>query len=142
MSTPNPRPNQAVNQRRSQRILVSVPISVSGTQPTGAVFVEDTSTLIVNAHGGLILLKEKVFSGQIVTIKHVMTNDEIDCTVIDVTLGSEGIPEIGLEFQKANPIFWHVSFPPTDWSPRSPEAKHYVQSPVAQVPSRPTLAKK
>ena len=48
------------NQRRSQRILLSVPLCVSGRRADGTAFVEHASTLIVNASGGLVALKEAV----------------------------------------------------------------------------------
>jgi hypothetical protein len=40
------------NQRRSQRILLAVPLLVSGRHADGTVFVEHAFTLIVNASGG------------------------------------------------------------------------------------------
>ena len=112
MSTLNTRLISIANQRRSQRILVSVPIRVSGKLPNGRAFSEHTSTLVVNAHGALAMLKETVQSGQVLTVQNVATQDEIDCRVIDVNTGPDGIAEIGLEFLKASPKFWHVSFPP------------------------------
>jgi hypothetical protein len=31
--------------------------------------------------------------------------------------------EVGLDFVKASPGFWRISFPPPDWTTESPEAK-------------------
>src|SRR5258707_11238360 len=45
MSTPNTRPTLTANQRRSQRILLSVPLRVSGKRVNGTLFVEHTKTL-------------------------------------------------------------------------------------------------
>jgi len=53
-STPNIWPTQAANQRRSPRILLSVPLRVSGKRANGTPFVEHTKALIVNAHGTLL----------------------------------------------------------------------------------------
>ena len=142
LTTPNTRVSSALNQRRSQRIIVAVPIRVTGKQIAGAKFVEETNTLMVNAHGALIALKEKVEEGQVLTIHNLATADEIQCAVIDVTVGSNGAPEIGVEFQKASPNYWRVSFPPSDWSPRSPEAKGHVRTANNPIPVNPTLAKK
>jgi hypothetical protein len=142
LTTPNSRVIPAVNQRRSQRIMVAVPIRVTGKQRSGEQFEEETNTLIVNAHGALIALKEKVEEGQIVTIRNLATEDKIPCAVIDVTVDSNGAPEIGVEFQKAAPNFWRVSFPPSDWSPRSPEAKGYVRAASNAIPVNATPAKK
>jgi len=128
MSTPNLRPNAFANQRRSQRVLLSVPLRVSGKRMNGSVFVEHTHTLVVNAHGALIQLREVVHKGQPLTLLNVATGEEERCTVMDVNEGPNGVPEIGIEFADVNPRFWRVSFPPADWSTRSPEAKRYSSS--------------
>jgi hypothetical protein len=70
VSTPNIRPNPCISQRRSQRILLSVPIIISGTRSNHAPFSERTSTLIVKAHGALIQLRERVLVGEKVRMKH------------------------------------------------------------------------
>lgn len=53
------------NQRRSQRILVSVSVCVTGKRP-------------VNAHGALILLKEEVAVGQTITVEHIASKQTIE----------------------------------------------------------------
>ncbi|HUL32982.1 MAG TPA: hypothetical protein VL128_03805 [Candidatus Eisenbacteria bacterium] len=126
MSTQNLRPNAHGQQRRSQRILLAVPLRVSGKRPNGTAFVEHTNTLIVNAHGGLITLRETVQRGQEVALWNAKTGEEVRCLVVDVNEGPSGTPEVGVEFTEANPRFWRVSFPPSDWSARSPEAKRYA----------------
>jgi hypothetical protein len=121
-----------VNQRRSQRILLSVSIAVSGDQAGGAPFVEPTSTVIVNVHGALIRLREPVRVGQRLRIKNVMTNEERLCVVADVNPG-QIIPEVGVAFSESCPKFWRVSFPPEDGSPRGPKAKRIAQKTDADV---------
>ena len=135
MSTPNIRPTLTANQRRSQRILLSVPLLVSGKRVNGTVFVEHTKTLIVSAHGALLQLQETVLQGQPLTLRNVVTGEETVCKVVDLNPGASGLAEIGVEFAQANPRFWRVSFPPADWSPRSPEAKRFASSPVAAPPA-------
>lgn len=125
MSTVNVRQGQYANQRRSQRILLSVPVKVTGKRANGTKFEELTSTLIVNAHGALLQLREAVKEGNLVEVRNVVTNEELACMVVDVATASNGTFEVGVEFSIANPKFWRVSFPPADWSPRSPEAKRY-----------------
>jgi hypothetical protein len=123
------------NQRRSQRILISASIRVSGMAPTGAVFEENTSTIVVNAHGALIFMKEKVWIGQALTMQHVASQEEIDCIVKGINPEPDGVPEISIEFQKPCPRFWHISFPPSDWTSRSPEAKGFVKPQGVLVPA-------
>jgi len=128
MSTPNIRPSMFANQRRSQRILLSVAVRVSGKRANGTTFMEHTNTLIVNAHGALVVLRESVQEGQTLAVKNITTGEELACTVMDVNPGANEVPEVGLEFAKPSPRFWRVSFPPTDWSTRSPEAKRFSSS--------------
>ena len=130
MSTPNIRGNMFQNQRRSQRILLSVPLLVSGKNTGQAAFSERTSTLVVNAHGGLLLLKEVVRLGQSLKLKNLATQEEITCTVVDLNASPNTLTEVGVEFVPPCPKFWRVSFPPTDWSSRNPEAKRYTSAPA------------
>jgi hypothetical protein len=139
LNNTNLRPLPHVQQRRSQRILLSISIVVTGEHPNGAPFSERTKTQVVNAHGALIHLREQVLAGQQVRVKNLMTNEEIVCSVIDVNLGAGDIPEVGLSFAKPTPSFWRVSFPPEDWTPRSPDAKRIVS---VTIPSKPVVAKK
>lgn len=125
-------------QRRSQRILLSVSILVSGQQANGSPFSERTKTQVVNAHGALIQLREPVLVGQQLRMENLATNEEVPFTVADISRGSGEIPEVGIAFTKPSPGFWRVSFPPEDWSPRSPEAKRV--SSVTQA--KPVLVKK
>jgi hypothetical protein len=139
LSTPNIRPQPHAQQRRSQRILLSVSILVSGERANGSLFSEHTKTQVVNAHGALIQLREPVLGGQKMRIKNLATNEEVGCVVVDVNPGSTEIPGIGVAFCKPSPSFWRVSFPPEDWSPRSPEAKRVTS---ITAPAKPVIMKK
>jgi hypothetical protein len=145
--TPNPRPVASVNQRRSQRILLAIPLLVTGIRSNGAAFSERTKTLVVNAHGGLLMLHERVLSGQVLSLTNLATSEEIVCKVVDINTGPNGGPEVGVEFAEPCPRFWRVSFPPADWTPRSPEARRLTQArgQQASIPEReaaPPLSKK
>src|SRR5258708_12059433 len=110
MSTPNTRPTLTANQRRSQRILLSVPLRVSGKRPNGTAFVEHTKTLIVSAHGALLQLQEYVLQDQPLNVRNVVTGEEGVCKVVDLNPGVTGLPQIGVEFVQSNPHSWTVSF--------------------------------
>ncbi len=110
------------NRRRSQRVLLGLPVTVIGQAPDKKPLEEQTRTLVVNAHGALVLLGMKVSLGMQLTLRNGKTNEEVVCRV--VFAGQQpGRAEVGLEFLKPTPHFWHIAFPPADWSPRSPEAK-------------------
>ena len=63
---PNWKPDPG--RRRSMRVLLSVPIVVSGKSADNKDFQEETRTLVVNAHGALISLAAPVKSQQAVRI--------------------------------------------------------------------------
>ena len=136
MSTSNIRPPQTANQRRSQRIVLSVPLRVSGKLANGTPFVEHTKTLIVSAHGALLQLEEPVQDGQDLNIRNVTTGEEMPCQVVDLNRGANAVIEVGIEFSQPNPRFWRVSFPPADWTARSPEAKRFASN-QSTTPPRP-----
>jgi hypothetical protein len=117
------RPNKAANRRRSQRILLSITITVEGQTSAGQAFSEITKTSVVNAHGAAILLRHAVTLGALLKITNMKTGETSMATVVDLPTGAESGAEVGVELQKPSPRFWRVAFPPEDWSPRSPEAK-------------------
>ena len=139
LSTPNIRSLALANQRRSPRILLSVRLSVSGKRMNGKTFQEESFTLVVNAHGGLLLLKETVELGQTLTLKHSRTAEEVSCWVKNIGAITNGVAEVGIEFSEPNSKFWRVSFPPEDWTPQSPEAKPvvFVPAPRKVVKAKP-----
>lgn len=125
MTTRSPGTVTFTNQRRSQRILLAVPVCVSGKRADGTAFVEHASTLIVNASGGLVGLKEAVLVAQTLSLKNENTDAEISCAVVNIERQASGLHEVGVEFSGEDQNFWRVNFPPTDWTSRSPEAKGY-----------------
>jgi hypothetical protein len=109
--------------RRSQRILMQVPIRVRGKDAQGKDFEEHTETLAINAHGALVLLNSRVTSCSTVQMRHNKTEEEQECHVAFLGPVRSGKAEIGVEFSAPRPAFWRVAFPPEDWSPKSPEAR-------------------
>ncbi len=118
------------NSRRSQRVLLSVPIGVIMQTPQSQPVTEETSTLVVNAHGALVLLKMKVAIGTMITLKNFKTSEEIACRVVHSSNNLSGKSEVGVEFIEPSPKFWRIAFPPVDWTPRSPDAKGFTPRPA------------
>jgi hypothetical protein len=116
-------PGNPMPRRRSQRVLMQVAVRVTGTDAQGHPFEEDTETLAINAHGALILTSARVTSGSILKMQHKGTKEEQECHVAFLGPVRAGKSEIGLEFSSPRPSFWRVAFPPSDWSPRNPEAR-------------------
>ena len=109
--------------RRSQRVLVQVPVRIRGKNPQGVDFEEFTETLAINAHGALVLLTARLTSGAVVHIRHNKTEEEQECHVAFLGPARSSKGEIGLEFTAPRPTFWRVAFPPEDWTPKNPEAR-------------------
>jgi hypothetical protein len=111
------------NKRRSQRLFLQVRVVVEGKRLNQSPFNEETHTIVLNAHGALVEMSLSLEQGQIVSLRNVRTTEKSDCEVKLVTPAGAGKFNTALEFTKPNPGFWHISFPPEDWSLRNPDAK-------------------
>jgi hypothetical protein len=109
------------NRRRSQRVALRIPIAVIAPGPDKQMVREETETLVVNAHGALIYLNLKIVVGQVVILQNPETSEEQPCRVFRSNPAGEGKNEVGIEFLKPTPNFWHVAFPPKDWLPGQPK---------------------
>jgi len=101
--------------RRSMRVLLSVPILVSGKTANNEDFKEETRTLVVNAHGSLIALAAQVVAQQVVTLANKSTHQSIECRVVHIGSAQGGKTQVAVEFIKPSGKFWHIDFPPDDW---------------------------
>jgi hypothetical protein len=108
------------SRRRSQRVILSVPITVSGGAGNAA-FSEKTQTLVINAHGALITLAAKISQGQLVKIQSSSHPEKQECRVVYVGPPVEGKAQLGVEFTEPSPHFWHIAFPPESWTPLPPD---------------------
>ena len=113
----------AANRRRSQRVLMKIPVRVAGQVGAGELFEEDTHTLAISAHGALLVDAAPVYRGQRFTLANVQTKAALECVVVHVDRIMGEQIQVGVEFMLPNPTFWRVAFPPKDWTPRHPDAK-------------------
>jgi hypothetical protein len=104
-----------IEKRRSQRVALRVPVTVLGVRAEGnASIYEKAQTLEVNAHGAFLPIKSAVAVGQMLTIRHDKTEEELFCKVARVEHNHSWM-HVGLEFLHPSPRFWRISFPPIDW---------------------------
>jgi len=99
--------------RRSDRIMLTIPLRVQGTDANGVPFTEDARTLVLNRHGARIQVRRWLHGGQIVRITNVIRRREADFRVV----GSVGAPteqggEYGVEFLNPHDNIWAIQFPP------------------------------
>jgi hypothetical protein len=107
----------SVDNRRSQRVLLRISVLVRAQFEGDAPLEEDTHTVEVNAHGGLLLLAMRVRPGQKLILKNWATAIEQECRVVHVREKPMGKNEVGIAFPHPNPKYWNVAFPPPDWAP-------------------------
>jgi hypothetical protein len=117
----------AANRRRSQRVLMRIPVRVSGKIGIGLPFEEDAHTEAISAHGALLLVSTQVYRGQRLSLSNLQTKAALECVVAHIAKRRGEDPQVGVEFALPNPMFWHVAFPPKDWTPRHPHAKSHVK---------------
>ena len=101
--------------RRSKRVLLRLAIQVRWTPPGDTTITEDTTTLVVNAHGALISLAMKVKPGVRIFVRSRSVVEHKECRVVRVQEKHEGKSEVGVEFLRPDAKFWGLEFPPDDW---------------------------
>ena len=123
MSLPEAHPTKVSNLRRSQRVCLSVPVVVIKGGPGKNASSEETRTLVVSAHGALLVLLLPLQVGDLLILRHTKTQEELTCRVVHLGPDQFGKREVGVEFEAPAPRFWRIAFPPADWSPRNADAK-------------------
>ena len=101
------------DRRRSDRILLTIPIIVEGVGPDGKVFSETTRTLVINRQGARIQLSRQVSAGTLLRIKLVSASRQAEFRVIGPTrpLTHQG-GEWGVECVDQAVNLWGIGFPP------------------------------
>jgi hypothetical protein len=105
------------NIRRSERVLLRVPVLVRVQVENDGSLSEESHTLVVNAHGALIALAVKVQPGQGLVLKNRVSGEQQECSVVHVGEEQADKAEVGIAFAHPAPHFWHIDFPPGDWKP-------------------------
>lgn len=109
--------------RRTQRILARISLLVSGKTNDGIPFEEDSFTIALSAEGGLLRLRKSVRTGQRLSLFQAKTGQQEFCTVLHIERLDDGFSSVRIQFLEPNPEFWHITFPPDDWTPRHPDSK-------------------
>lgn len=122
----------ASNRRRAQRVIISIPVQISGRDVTHA-FSQSTSTVTVSPNGCLVLLDIPVVRSQELFISLPGTLQKVLGTVAYISQDAAKIREVGIEFLEPTPTFWRINFPPEDWDP----AERKLPSRESPLPVRP-----
>ena len=92
--------------RRSKRLVVHVPVLVFGDAADEVPVFEETTTLEVNAHGGLLSLATSLKTGQRVWLTNRVNQQEQECHVVRVGPERQGKVEVAIEFARPAASFW------------------------------------
>jgi hypothetical protein len=105
--------------RRSQLLLLVLPLVVrfQGTQSKAAL--EDTSTVDVSAHGASMYLATKVVLGQVLTLMNPNNWDERDVCVSRIGSSDGAVTQVGIDFGQPAPEFWPLAAGPKKAFPQS-----------------------
>ena len=76
---------------------------------------ENTQTVVVNAHGGLLKLRMEVKVGQPILLINERAKMQQGCHVVRVERSEDGHSAVAFEFDQPSPQFWPIVFPPADW---------------------------
>ncbi len=123
------RPSGQEHPRRSSRVLMALPLTVSGQTSDGAHISGDAETVMVNRHGARIRSMVGLEPQMELRVSLLAPYKWRAARVI---WANPGRNEYGIELYRAE-NFWGVHFPPDDWESNLPPVV------VFKEPSRPWL---
>jgi hypothetical protein len=105
-----------MNRRRSERVMLRMKILVSAENVERKRQQEEAMTQVVNVHGGLMRMRMELHVGQPILLVNPQNKVEQRCRVVRIDDIADGDFAVAFEFDKPNPKFWPVVFPPEDWN--------------------------
>jgi hypothetical protein len=100
------RPPEQPSRRRTERILVRIPLFVYGYAQDEAPFCEDTCTIVINAHGGLMSMHTPVRPGQRLLVTNEGNERAQEGEVVSVGATRPGGADVAFKFPAPMPQFW------------------------------------
>jgi PilZ domain len=97
--------------RRSGRMYREIPIQLLGTAADGAVFVEETRTVILSRHGAAIVSRRTLVAEQELTLRSRETEMEAEIRVVGEIGMEDGEHRYGVAFVDRVLDFWGIRFP-------------------------------
>jgi len=96
--------------RRSARIFRKMKMKAQGRAHNGRKFRETCETLVVSAHGGLLMLKHEVDNDALLVITNPDTLEEMECRIVFLGDLCDQGQRVGIEFLTPAPHFWGLEF--------------------------------
>lgn len=107
-ATKNGNGDAEFERRRAKRVAMQVPIFVYGHGLRKEPFHEETTSLVVNSHGALLVLSKKVKPGQRLLLTNATTRQEQPCRVVHTLQRKPKQLEVAVAFPDPAPEFWIV----------------------------------
>lgn len=111
-------PQTQQNRRRSERVMLRMSVMVLAENEERQQIQEEAKTQVVNAHGGLMRMRSHLHVGQSFLLNNPQNGHEISCRVVRIEESGMEFYNIAFEFDRPDPKFWPVTFPPVDWGLR------------------------
>lgn len=113
----------SVEKRRSDRLMLTVPLIVTGNDPQGKTFKKDARTIILNRHGALIQISCPLRTGQNIRVFNSLCQREAEFSVVGpVAPHTEKGGEWAVECLNGQHNIWGIQFPPPSGTPGEPSA--------------------
>ena len=118
-----PQPRADLSRLRADAVSLDVPVKVHGSRVTEVVrgvtphtepFEEETSTMIVFPHGGVVRMATAVNVGQMLVLTNQRTSQDAICRVVKVRAYSNMQAYVEVEFTHRQLGYWGVHFPADD----------------------------
>jgi PilZ domain len=103
------------NRRRSERVVLRMTVLVVAENEDRHQIQEEAETHVVNAHGGLLLMRQHLHVGQSFLLSNPRNGSEMSCRVVRTEEDGLQFYKIAFEFDRPAPNFWPIVFPPADW---------------------------
>jgi hypothetical protein len=97
--------------RRTVRVMLTVPLRVSGKTEIGERFSVKALSHSVSLHGASVELEQSVVLDEILQLENEITREKVEGKVVSIRRARDGKRYVAIEFTDRNPNFWHMAFP-------------------------------
>ncbi len=105
---------QIAEKRRSDRLMLTVPLRVRGRDPQGEEFADEARTVTLNRHGACIQIIRPLMPGQTLRLTNLVSRREAAFRVVGpVSPRTEKGGEWGVECVDQKRDIWGIQFPPS-----------------------------
>jgi hypothetical protein len=102
--------------RRSSRVFMRLKVVLAGKDRNRKRFREACETIVINAHGALLVLTHSLDDDAQLVVTNPFTQEEQECRVVYLGDDSGDGQRVGIEFLTPAPHFWGMEFSQPDWS--------------------------